>query len=400
MAIAFEEIFQDLSSKDESFSAYAEYFEGRPVERSFKPIFNIADSELTQHGATLSEWTTVGGEPRSYFRKLHWISGALLQIQDLLSLVELESIPKTDRLNELFCRHHCYYEALVHLRSGVVSLLNLNIRAAITMLRPIVEQFCYAVFWEVSQESDGSARYNRWLASGKGKPSFREAMDRIKEVLAEKRPILLKRIELAVAGIRQAYHVLCTWSHTPILDESLRTGGLSNVQGGFGDWLFCIHMYNVTLNAILRLFLYLYPMALFPIDLVRKWGCNIPVGVYLDSCSAAIIQEAVGEKPAQKLRDLLFDDPEVTEKLNHAAQFNGLTDEEIWETWEKSSIKQEGAERPATVGLMGALQKAHIRSLGWAFNYLPRTRIEEELTPEEEQFFKRLYGEDYQRQEP
>jgi hypothetical protein len=49
---------------------------------------------------------------------------------------------------------------------------------------------------------------------------------------------------------------------------------------------------------------------------------------------------------------------------------------------------------------MGALQKAHIRSLGWAFNYIPRTRIKEELTPEEEQFFRRLYGEDYQRHEP
>jgi hypothetical protein len=322
-----------------------------------------------------------------------------MQIQDLLSIVELQSIPSAKQLTELFCHHHCYYEGIVHLRSGVLSLLNLNSTSSITMLRPVVEQFSYAIYWDLLQDSEGSARYNRWLSSGKGKPSFREAMTSVETVLSEKRPIIQERVQSAIAIIRQAYHTLCAWTHTPILDESFITGGLSSSQGGFGDWLYCVHMYNITLHSILRLFLYQYPMALFPIDIIRKWGCNMPVGVYVDKCAGAIVEEAVGEVFTRKLRRLLLDDTEVAAKLRHAAEFRDLTDEEIWQTWEKLPSKTEGLQRPDTIDLLSAQQKAQIRSMGWAFNYLPKSGIKEELSSQEEQFFKKLYGESHQAQE-
>jgi hypothetical protein len=73
--VPFEKIFQDLSLSDRSYFAYAEFFTGKPVERTFKHVFQFEDIELTQYGAALSDWSThTNNELQSYFRKLQWLS--------------------------------------------------------------------------------------------------------------------------------------------------------------------------------------------------------------------------------------------------------------------------------------------------------------------------------------
>ena len=218
-------------------------------------------------------------------------------------------------------------------------------------------------------------------------------MDKIESDLKRRYSVISNRISKIKTGIMQGYHILCTWTHTPTLDDSFVTGGLGAVQGSLGDWLFCIHMYNITLTNILHLYVCQYPMVLFPIDLIRKWGCKMPVGVFVDECSGAIIQQALGEKSTLKLRTVLFDDKEVSEKLEHVNQFGGLTDEAIWKTWEESQTKPPGSERPSDLLVLAAQQKVQIRSMGWAFDYIPKRRLAEELSDEEEKFFRRLYGE-------
>ena len=140
------------------------------------------------------------------------------------------------------------------------------------------------------------------------------------------------------------------------------------IQGSFADWVFCVHMYNAALLSILRLYVYQYPMSLFPINLIRKWGWKMPIGVFVDECSGGIIEEALGKHQADKLREILLKDQEVSEKLQHANSFPALTDDAIWETWHTSSDKRDGLQCPKDIPSMAAQLKGLVRSTAWAFN--------------------------------
>jgi hypothetical protein len=392
MLNSFEDIVKVLLSHENKFSASVEIFSGAPSEKSFKDVFGIENEELNKYGSILVDWMSIESETRKYFSKLHWLIRAIMQFQDLLSLTLIEIPKDTNELSEIFCRHHCYYEALVYLRSGVLSLININSIASITMLRPIVEQFIYSVYWDIIQDDGNINKYNSWLRTKKGKPTFKDAMAKIESDLSQKRNKIVNRISKVCMGIKDGYHVLCTWTHTPTVDDSFTTGGFGPIQGDLGDWMFCIHMYNMALINILHLYIYQYPMSLFPVDLIHKWGCNMPVGVFVDEWSAAIIEKALGDSSIKKLRDVFADDQEVIAKLDHANKFTILSDDEIWKTWDNSQNKPVGAEKPNDIQMLSAQQKAQIRSMGWAFNYMPKMKIEEKLTSSEENFFKILYS--------
>ena len=149
-----------------------------------------------------------------------------------------------------------------------------------------------------------SVRYNTWLQTGKGKPPFRDALSAIQRSLLQRRGRLSSRISEVFRGISGSYKVLCTWNHTPTVDFTFATGGLSSLQGDLSDWLFCLHMYNITLAHILRLYVYQYSMVMFPVDLIRKWGCKMPVGVYVDECAARIVREGLGEDDRESVAGL------------------------------------------------------------------------------------------------
>src|SRR5208283_377680 len=389
MLQSFDDIAAKLVVEERSFSSHVEVFNGILQEDTFKTVFKIEDEELNQYGAVLAEWMKIQHDPREYLRKLHWLTRALLQFQDVLSLVAVDAQDDSNELTNVLARHHCYYEGLLHLRSATISLLNANCNAAITSLRPIVERFTYSIYWDVMQEEGKAGRYNSWLQTGKGKPRFRDALSIIEKRLLQRRSRLSSRISKVFGGISGSYKVLCTWTHTPTINFSLATGGLSSMQGDLSDWLFCLHMFNITLANILHLYVYQYPMVLFPVDLIRKWGCKMPVGVFVDECAARIVWEALGERTAKTLGALLVEDEEVRAKLSHAKAFGGLTDEAIWETWE--DFKMKSGERPKDLPTLAAQQKAQYRSMGWAFNYMPKKTDEEPLGEEIENAFRILY---------
>ena len=149
MFASFDNIARKLTSGEGTFAASVELFSGPPSETSFKNVFQLEDEELNQYGVILADWMNSQGETRKYLCKLHWLARALMQFQDVLSLTLMEVPKASPDLAEILCRHHCYYEALVHLRSGILSLVNMNANATITMLRPICEQFVYSTYWDI-----------------------------------------------------------------------------------------------------------------------------------------------------------------------------------------------------------------------------------------------------------
>jgi hypothetical protein len=399
MFASFDDLVNKLSPQRGAFTVHVECSSGRPPEASFREVLDIEDAELNEYGVMLSDWTKIEHETRKYLAKLHWLIRALVQFQDVLPLIPHEGLPPLEKLKhsddlvDTLCRHHCYYEALVHLRSGVLSLVNANTHATISVLRPIVEQFVYFVYWNIVQGEGGIGKYNTWLRTGKGKPPFKNATEKVESVLKSRRSLISKRVLGVMTAIRGLYQAQCSWSHTPAAGESFRTGGLAPIQGSFADWVFCVHMYNAALLSILRLYVYQYPMSLFPINLIRKWGWKMPIGVFVDECSGGIIEEALGKHEADKLREVLLKDQEVSEKLQHTSTFPALTDDAIWGTWHTSQDKKDGLQCPKDIPSMAAQLKGVVRSAAWAFNYLPQLDMEEGITIEEEKSLREFYGE-------
>ena len=167
--------------------------------------------ESNEYGVILSDWTKIEHETRKYLAKLHWLIRALVQFQDVLPLIPHEGLPPPEKLKhsddlvDTLCRHHCYYEALVHLRSGVLSLVNANTHATISVLRPMVEQFVYFVYWNIVQAEGGIGKYNTWLRTGKGKPPFKNATEKVESVLKSRRSLISKRVLSVMTAIRGLY---------------------------------------------------------------------------------------------------------------------------------------------------------------------------------------------------
>ena len=189
MFASFDDLIKRLSSQKGVYSVSVECSGGRPPEASFRDVFRMEDARTNEYGVMLSDWMAIEHETRKYLAKLHWLIRALVQFQDVLPLIPCEGLPPCeeikhpDDLIDALCRHHCYYEALVHLRSGVLSLVNGNTRSTISVLRPIVEQFVYFVYWDIVQTEGGVSKYNAWLRNEKHKPTWSDATKKVESAL-------------------------------------------------------------------------------------------------------------------------------------------------------------------------------------------------------------------------
>ncbi len=208
MFASFDDIARKLTSDQETFAASVEMFSGPPQETSFRNIFHLEDEELNKYGLILVDWMNIQGETRKYLCKLHWLSRAFIQFQDVLSLTLMEVPKDSNDLTEILGRHHCYYEALVYLRSGILSLVNMNANSTITMLRPVCEQFVYSTYWDIIQDEGDITRYNAWLRTKKGKPTFKDAMNKIESELKHRHSVISNRISKIKTGIMQGYKIL------------------------------------------------------------------------------------------------------------------------------------------------------------------------------------------------
>ena len=96
---------------------------------------------------------------------------AYFQFQDILNLsIESIDVPMENR-------HYCYFESLVYLRESLVSWLDKNVLAAITLLRPFLELTILHIYWYVRCEIDGYKHFYMWFRGEKNKPPFKNQVE-------------------------------------------------------------------------------------------------------------------------------------------------------------------------------------------------------------------------------
>jgi hypothetical protein len=298
---------------------------------------------------------------------------SLFQFQDILDITLGE--PTTDLVN----RHYIYYESLVYLRESVVSWLDQSVLAGLTLLRPFLELSVSHIYWYIRCKHENYTIYYDWLKHGKGKPSFKAALDYVFINLPTRELVNEARLKELKLNIHNLYRALCAYNHTPKMDESIaaKSGSLGNLA------LESFYYYLVTTNILLHQVIYLniltYPMSLFPVERHMKWAFGGPVGLFFDKVNYSVVETYIGSENVTILRESLINAPEVKSLREWFDSLPSLTTDEIDADWER--LKKENPNLDKGIHSLDksnikylyarlALMKSQGRALGWAQNYV------------------------------
>lgn len=350
------------------FSVQAEWFTGRPPETPLHRVLGIEERELKPFTRAL-----IGAEDELIHRELDSVRDAFTayeQFQDLLVIELTEGDP-------LEGRHYCYYESLVYLRESVVSFLDGNLLAAFALWRPFLEHAVLHGYWELRTAQNGYSEYYKWLTEGGPKPSFRNALIGLCDMLSEWRPVDSGRLCFLRDCLQQFYGSACSYVHTPLPSET--TVALSGGIGGVSwDGLFS---YPVTLSLVLRQLIYLYiliyPMILYPVEVEQLFGFNGPFGYFADPRNLAYVERFLGARNVATLTKQLEATEDVQQALEQLEKQSPMEAAEIERSWEEARTRGGLEVETDHWGARLSVHKAKCRALNWALNYVPFREQEE-----------------------
>jgi hypothetical protein len=362
------------------FSASGEYFEGDlPPNRSLLQVLEIAPETLKPLTLEMLE----SEDENDFIRSLKSGFRAFCEFQDIFPLtVTAKDIGKL-QYGQLINRNYCYYESLVYLRSSIISALDKNPIAAITLLRPFLELAILHLYWFTRCEIEGYAKYYDWLGGKREKPGFRNQLEEVLKKLPAKNVVPRDRLQRLSETVRHTYKTLCSYNHSPRMDESLAS--MSGGQSGMSldSFYYYLATIDLLLSQILYLYVLAYPMILFPVDRQRKWGVAGPIGTYVDRMSYVIVATHLRLDSAEGLRSNFLHLPLVKNLLDSLESQPDLSDEEREATWNSFVKENDLKDNPNEWPQRMAMNKAHSRALGWMLNYVHARASESELDHEE-----------------
>jgi len=362
-------VFEGFSEYGKSgFSGIGEYFEdtGTVPDTPLIELLNLNDKNLKPFTKNLLDSNELSEDVQSLLTELSRGINALFQFQDILDI----SLDPDD--SDVINRHYPYFESLVYLRESVVSWLDRNVLAALTLLRPFLELSVLHIYWFLQCRERNYKPYYDWLKQDKGKPSFRDALDYVFDNVPAKVWVTEQRLQELKQVISNSYKTLCAYNHTPKMDESItaKSEGFGNVS--LEVFYYYFHIVTILLRQVVYLFILTYPMSLFPIEKHTKWGFGGPVGLFFDKINYTRLETYIGSENITTLKQALSSMPYVESLIEWVDSFPTLTLEEIDADWERLGQDEPYFKKPDVNNLFQrlAFMKGYNRSLTWAMNYI------------------------------
>lgn len=362
-------MFEGFSEYGKSgFSGIGEYFEdtGTVPDTPLIELLNLNDKNLKPFTKNLLDSNELSEDVQSLLTELSRGINALFQFQDILDI----SLDPDD--SDVINRHYPYFESLVYLRESVVSWLDRNVLAALTLLRPFLELSVLHIYWFLQCRERNYKPYYDWLKQDKGKPSFRDALDYVFDNVPAKVWVTEQRLQELKQVISNSYKTLCAYNHTPKMDESItaKSEGFGNVS--LEVFYYYFHIVTILLRQVVYLFILTYPMSLFPIEKHTKWGFGGPVGLFFDKINYTRLETYIGSENITTLKQALSSMPYVESLIEWVDSFPTLTLEEIDADWERLGQDEPYFKKPDVNNLFQrlAFMKGYNRSLTWAMNYI------------------------------
>lgn len=291
---------------------------------SLKNALFINDYELNQIGKSTLELFD-----DSLLKELHsdmsWLIQSIWEFQDLQSGRVF--------INPIWMKQgYCFFESVNVLRDSILVGLNSYYHVSISGLRSAFELILLHSYWESNKDSeDDLTSFSDWIEGKVSKLPFKTLLKNL-ELRFALPPFLELPKRLGIV-----YGKLCSYAHTPIISESFTRMKQSNLPTINKSTLrYWMNLYNETLRCLLDLLIVCYPMSLFPVNLLKKFGFNPPAGLFFDEQNCRPLKQVVGIEEFERYRDWFF-----TNNFNISGLldwFNGnknLSIKEVKDTWSK-----------------------------------------------------------------
>ncbi len=291
-------------------------------------------------------------------RDLAWLIQALIEFMDLLQL-------RFHAGRQWKQNNYLYFEAVATLREATVGMLNGLPRASTGLLRSTLEMLMLHCWWQTKiKEKNGSDKFYCWLRGQRNGPNFNQVIKDNLDALG------IPTNDLTIQHVKGVYKQLCSYVHAPLPNESMTTLSQGNQMNNSIDvmrsWM-CLA--TDVLRIILKQFVHLYPQCIFPVDIIKKFGFNPPVGLYFDKYNFVPIMAIFDEAQIEKYRMRLRNHELVQTGVDFYKSRPYLTRDEILQTWDhklRGDLPNNAADNLEGLYFQG---KAETRVSSWALPY-------------------------------
>ena len=325
---------------------------------SLRDVWTIVDGELNSIAEVAWERLQKDKGLAGLHCEVAWAAQAVVEFSDLANFT-----PSVK--GRLQYRNYLYFEAVSALREATVGMLNGLPRASTGQLRSAMEMLLLHCWWQERISRKGnSAQFFDWLEGRRRSPKFRDVVENNFDWLA------ISSDATTTKRAHSTYQKLCSYVHAPIREESLTMINQGNV-GYVGvnvlrHWLI---LARDVLRIALDHFVHLYPQCLFPVDIVRKFGFNPPVGMYFDKFGFVPLRAVFGEEAIESFRAGLRGHKAVEAAMDYYESRPDLTHEQILATWNEEHGSGPVGDESDDLTALWFCAKAQMRLVSMALTY-------------------------------
>lgn len=254
-----------------------------------------------------------------------WQLTAFHEIQDVFDAPLYAG--RESKLN-IFHLWYFYYESRHLLTESILSGLQGLYAASNTLLRIFLEfSVLQLYYYTVSHEQQSYDKLERYFRTGIH-PSWHTALQ--KAVSSDSFCKTIKmRLDFHFKGLsKSAAH-----SYHPTFSPRQHSSGPGHLSA---EGIYFWQLTRVVLQAVLWAYVVKFPMLLRPCDVVRKFGFDPPVGLFVSEKCSAAIKKSLGELDYPKFLQYAEQDENAKTLLEWFNSFGDLTDEEITRTWNRA----------------------------------------------------------------
>lgn len=323
-----EILFQRLLTKQERRGTQV-YMRYHMDENPQKPdsLFNLLSLDrscLTEDGHQILEYLENKEEDStSYcqYRQFKWKVEAFLSLQDIFSLPMV-----TGGTSEtLFQIMYYYYESKYLLTESIIGGLNglhiVNKQA----LRSFLEfNLLQNYFFAMTRNACTYQSFTEYMRTG-FKPTSGTLIKKALPADEFCKPIK-KRLQVELDNLSNRY------SHPYVPADSPKHFGVFTPDVSFESLYFYIHI-SAVLDITLWMYYVNFPMLFFPVDIIRKFGFNPPVGLFVTPSTTRVLQQAMSAADFILFKDYASTSSIIADLLHFYDGQAIMSDEQIWETW-------------------------------------------------------------------
>lgn len=287
-------------------------------------ILGLNKEHLPKHVLEVIDWQedTVAEDWCSDWKDFKWALTAFNEMQDVFDSPLLPS--HQSQLN-LFHLWYFYFESRYLLGESLLSGFLGLYAASNVLLRLFVEfSVLQLYYYNVSHRSNSYARLEEYFKRGIH-PSWNTALQKALPDESFARPIK-SRLDFHFKGLSQS----AVHSYHPTFSprKHAEAPGMPSLEG-----IFFWQLTKIVLQGVLWGYCVNFPMLFRPLDVVRKFGFNWPVGVFVDAKVAKAIERGLGPKDYKRFLAFAQKHEHVQDLTEWWGSRVDLSDAEVTASW-------------------------------------------------------------------